>query len=397
MFTLDNIISFLVLIIIGVPTLMISLELLIGQRFSRNKLESINRQPCSILMPAHNEELVIEQTILALLPQLIEGDRFIVIADNCTDNTVSICQIHSVEVIERHDLHQAGKGFALDYGVQHLNKSVDIPQTLVVLDADCEFEQGSLDKLVNQSQIQNSVIQSLYLMKSPTGASIKTRVAEFAWLVKNKIRPTGLAKMKIGCHLQGSGMAFPWRLFTKVSFASGSIVEDLELGLKLASIDEQAKFYPHAVVNSYFPESSFGTESQRTRWEHGHISAMSILPHMMLTALVKGRVNVFLLALDAAIPPTVLWIFIVVLTNFLTLILLLLGLPTASYISLTLLLVLVGAIAISWLFNGRSIIKLKDIFGILAYVFSKFSIYKKFFTARQKEWVRTERDDKYEQ
>jgi len=32
-----------------------------------------------------------------------------------------------------------------------------------------------------------------------------------------------------------------------------------------------------------------------------------------------------------------------------------------------------------------------DIWGIIKFIVSKFSIYKAFFTARQKEWVRTDR------
>ncbi|MCL1065350.1 glycosyltransferase [Shewanella olleyana] len=393
---LDYISAALLFIIVGVPTMMISIELLLGQRKKAVLASKTPRQPCVILMPAHNEALVITDTLSKLSEVVSSEDKVIVIADNCSDETVNLCLQFNVKVLERHNTELAGKGYALDYGVQYLKSLSVVPQTLVVLDADCEFEANSLDVLVHQSQTQDSVVQSLYLMKSPIGASIKTRVAEFAWLVKNKIRPNGLANLGIGCHLQGSGMAFPWRLFNKISFASGSIVEDLELGLKLANIDEQAKFGPSAIVNSYFPESNAGTESQRTRWEHGHLSAISLLPKMMLTALLKGRVSVFLLALDAAIPPTILWLMLVLFTTLLSGVMTLLGLTSAFYISCTLLGLLVFSLALSWLCNGREIIKLSDVFGILAYIFSKFSIYKKFFTARQKEWVRTERDDKYE-
>ncbi|WP_153914805.1 glycosyltransferase family 2 protein [Shewanella sp. TC10] len=394
---LDYISAVLLFIIVGVPTMMISIELLLGQRKQVLLVPKAARQPCVILMPAHNEALVITDTLSKLSEVVSSEDKVIVIADNCSDETVNLCQQFNVKVLERHNTELAGKGYALDYGVQYVKSLSVAPQTLVVLDADCEFEGNGLDVLVHQSQTQDSVVQSLYLMKSPIGASIKTRVAEFAWLVKNKIRPTGLANLGIGCHLQGSGMAFPWRLFNKISFASGSIVEDLELGLKLANIDEQAKFSPSAIVNSYFPESNAGTESQRTRWEHGHLSAISLLPQMMLTALLKGRVSVFLLALDAAIPPTILWLLLVVFATLLSAVMTLLGLTTAFYISLMLLSLLILSLALSWLCNGREIIKLSDVFGILAYILSKFSIYKKFFTARQKEWVRTERDDKYEQ
>lgn len=397
MFYIDYIVIPFIFIFILIPSIVICTELFLGQSSFRMFIPKDNiRGSCAILMPAHNEELIIENTLKLLMTQLNSEDRIIVIADNCTDKTADICRRLSVEVIERDNKSEIGKGYALDFGIKHLSKSKKIPNTIIVLDADCEFYGESLNNLVLQSQIKDCVIQSLYLMKSPNSAKVKTRVAEFAWLVKNKLRPTGLAKMRLGCHLQGSGMAFPWRLFNKVSFASGSIVEDLELGLKLAAINEAPTFFPYSVVTSYFPISNLGTESQRTRWEHGHLSSLPMLPRIMFNALVRKNFRLFFLALDAFIPPTILWIGIVILANFISVLLYFFELSSSFFLTLPVLIILLFSFTISWFFNGRHILKLKDFFGILDYVLSKFSLYKRFVSARQISWVRTDRDNKDE-
>jgi cellulose synthase/poly-beta-1,6-N-acetylglucosamine synthase-like glycosyltransferase len=390
MSNIDLLLGGLFIVLLGVPSLLISLELLLGQkRLKKIPTNDSPKKSCTILMPAHNEELVIENTLLQLKQEVSADDRIVVIADNCTDKTVSICESLNVEVIERQSIDKRGKGFALDFGIQHISKQM--PTTVVILDADSEFEEGGLTRLVSRSQTYNTVVQSMYLMRSSAGAPIKTRVAEFAWLVKNRIRPTGLARLGLGCHLQGSGMAFPAAVFDQVSLASGSIVEDLELGLKLTALGYKIAFEPYAVVNSSFPTSTDGTESQRTRWEHGHLASIAMLPKMVFSALKKRQFNVIGLCLDAAIPPTIMWLILVILASLFSGVLTLLNVNIPFYIALTCLSGILIGLFLSWLYHGLTLIKVSDFWGILKFVGSKFSIYKTFFTARQKEWVRTDR------
>lgn len=378
------------LILPGLPSLLIFVEFLLGQKQLRARPDNSGaRKPCTVLIPAHNEELVIEQTLLQLGEELSPGDRVVVIADNCTDRTVSICESLGVEALERCSVDERGKGFALDFGIQHI--SDQMPATVVILDADSEFEPGGLAVLVSRSQVCNAVVQAMYLMRAPSGAPIKIRLAEFAWLVKNRIRPAGLSRLGFGCHLQGSGMAFPARVFNKVSLASSSIVEDLELGLKLTALGCKIKFEPGAVVHSSFPTSADGAESQRTRWEHGHLGSMALLPRMMLAALKKRQFRAMGLYLDAGIPPTIMWLALVVLVTGVAGLLTLLSVTAPLYVSLFCLAGLLSGIALSWLCHGRALVKVTDLRGIIGFALGKFTIYKRFFSARQKEWVRTDR------
>ena len=78
---------------------------------------------------------------------------------------------------------------------------------------------------------------------SPNSAQ-RTRVREFAWRVKNWVRPLGLSSLGLPCQLMGTGMAFPWEVIADARLATGSLAEDLKLGLELAANGHPPVFCP---------------------------------------------------------------------------------------------------------------------------------------------------------
>ena len=124
-------------------------------------------------------------------------------------------------------------------------------------------------------------------MIAPDNSPINYRVAEFAWRVKNWVRPLGLNALNLPCQLMGTGMAFPWEVIRSANLASGSIVEDLKLGLDLTQTGSPPLFCPSACVKSHFPLSIEGAKSQRKRWEEGHISMiLTTVPRFIYEAVV---------------------------------------------------------------------------------------------------------------
>ena len=79
------------------------------------------RPSIAVLMPAHNEEQNIEATLTRIKQRdLLPGDRLVVVADNCVDQTAMLAMRAGAEVIVRNDLTRRGKGFALAAGLDHL-------------------------------------------------------------------------------------------------------------------------------------------------------------------------------------------------------------------------------------------------------------------------------------
>ena len=107
-------------------------------------------------------------------------------------------------------------------------------------------------------------------MRAPNDG-LKMRIAEFAMRVKNLARPRGLHRVGVPCGLMGTGMAFPWQVACTAPFASGHLVEDMQLGVQLAQRGMPPLYCEEAGVRSMFAARREGEKSQRTRWRRGQL------------------------------------------------------------------------------------------------------------------------------
>jgi cellulose synthase/poly-beta-1,6-N-acetylglucosamine synthase-like glycosyltransferase len=345
----------------------------------------------AVLIPAHNESSGIVVTLNSIRPQLKSADRLLVVADNCSDDTAVIAAVNGAEVVERHDANNRGKGYALDFGVRHL--SLNPPDVVVVIDADCTLEADSLNRLAACALYRGRPVQSLYLMKSPVGAGPETRVAEFAWLVKNLVRPLGNLRLGLPCELMGTGMAFPWGIISNAGLANSNIVEDMKLGIDLTKLGKPPLFFPDALVTSYFPTTSEAQSGQRTRWEHGHLGMiLSETPDMFKQAIAGRNIDLLAMTFDLCVPPLALLVVLLIGFIVLTGIASLAGLSVLPFqVTLLSIILLGGSILLAWLGWGRQIISITAFLVLPIYVFSKVPHYLKFLSNRQKNWVRTDR------
>ncbi|MBD2451211.1 glycosyltransferase [Nostoc sp. FACHB-152] len=388
----------IVLVLGGVVLLILSLVLFIecvAAFFSSVKpsshLEASNKK-VTVLIPAHNEEAVIGNTIKHLQSQLIKQHQLVIIADNCTDATADIAREFGTQVIERHDLQNRGKGYALDYGLQFLES--DPPDVVVFVDADCIVSPGAIESLSQCAIATNRPVQATYLIAKPNTSNPKQSVSAFAFTVKNQVRLLGLAKFGIPCLLTGTGMAFPWAVIRSVDLASGYIVEDMKLGFDLAIAGYSPVFCPEAHVTSILPQHIQAAKSQRTRWEHGHLKTLLTYVPMLIQASVKQRrLDLFLSALDLCVPPLSLLIAIWSLLMVLSLIF---AISVGIWISATVLaatgLFLLSAILIAWTKFGRNDLPLLQLLAIPIYILWKIPLYLQFLLRPQNRWIRTERD-----
>jgi cellulose synthase/poly-beta-1,6-N-acetylglucosamine synthase-like glycosyltransferase len=350
-----------------------------------------------VLMPAHDEATGISAAIAAIRTQLGPRDRLLVVADNCSDATAAVARAAGAEVTVRVDPERRGKGYALDHGVRALE--IDprgLPAVVVIVDADCIVAPRALEHLARRCLASGRPVQALYLMHAPTSGALGLRIAEFAWLVKNKLRPLGGSVLGWPCQLMGTGMAFPWTLIRNAPLASGHLVEDMQLGLDLAGAGTAPVFCPQALVQSVFPSDAAGARAQRTRWEHGHLSVIASAGPMLLAhALARRDAKLAGMALDLAIPP--LAALVLTLSALLVIDLawwwLAGDLWPAGVAALALALLGAGVLA-AWWHEGRQIVSWRELLGVPLYVAAKIPVYVRLFTKRQVDWVRTKRDDR---
>src|SRR5450432_1851679 len=141
-------------------------------------------------------------------------------------------------------------------------------------------------------------------MKAAENSPIDHSFAEFAFLLRNWIRPLGLRHLGCPVQLMGTGMIFPWDVIRSAPLASGNLVEDLKLGLDLAAVGKAPLFFPFVIGTSTFPMSDKGTDSQRQRWVQGHIGMiLKTAPRLLFLAIKRRNLDLLVLTLDLAVPP----------------------------------------------------------------------------------------------
>jgi cellulose synthase/poly-beta-1,6-N-acetylglucosamine synthase-like glycosyltransferase len=381
-------------LLLTVPVLVLFVEVLLAVT-QRERTSSVagDRPRVAVLVPAHDEAPIISRTLRTIVPQMAPGDRLVVVADNCTDDTAALAATEGAEVLVRGDLLRRGKGYALDFGIRHL--ASDAPEIVLIVDADCRVRQWGIDRLARLSQRTGRPVQALYLMQAAEGASLKMRVAEFAWVIKNQVRPLGLHRLGLPCQLMGSGMASPWACINSADLATGHIVEDLKLGIELARRGTPPLFCPEALVTSEFPASSEGIRSQRTRWEHGHLSViLNEAPRLFLASLSRLDGKLLGLALDLTVPPLALLTLLLIAVWMASCLLFLVAkvLFPIAITSITAGL-LTLSIFLAWVRYGRHIITIGKLAYAVVYAFLKLPLYAKFLVTRQTAWIRSKRDE----
>jgi len=384
----------------AVPVLVLSVQVLAAGR-TRAAARATRTGPApadarpdvAVLMPAHDEAGGIAASIASVKAQLTTRDRLLVVADNCSDETARIAQEAGAEVVVRSDPERRGKGYALDWGVRHLGAAP--PAVVVIVDADCLVDEGAIDRLARCCASSRRPVQALYLMRSPAPAPLKTRIAEFAWVIKNQVRPLGFRRLGLPCQLMGTGMAFPWAVLKDAPLASGHIVEDLQLGLDLAAAGTPPLFCPDALVTSVFPLSSGALATQRTRWEHGHLGVIAgMAPRLLWRAVTEGRGALVAMVVDLCVPPLAALVLALCTVSIVAALLVLAGGPSAPLlVAAAALLLLVGSLTLAWRGFGRHIVTWPELVTAPSYVFGKLGMYARMVRRKQVDWVRTRRDD----
>ena len=347
----------------------------------------------AVLVPAHNESVNVIPTIECLKRQLVPGDRLLVIADNCSDDTAALARAAGAQVVERQDAHLRGKGYALAFGVDYLR--TDPPDVVLVVDADCVVSDGAVSCIAQHCHAAGKPVQMLNLMSNGDGASLKLRVLEFAMLMKNLVRPLGTFHLGHACHLMGTGMALPWALMSTAKLATGHITEDMKLGVDLAVAGYAPQFLPQVRVSSAFPQDTGVAKVQKSRWEHGHLATLiEELPGLLAEAFKSGKPALIVMALDLLIPPVAFYFLLLAVAEFMVVLAAVfwpIWLLAAALLSVSGL-GFVVAIGLTWWGFGRHLLSARELMTTPLYALWKLPVYLAYFLKKRSGWVRTKRE-----
>jgi hypothetical protein len=257
-----------------------------------------------VLVPAYNEEEGLDETLrsLAACEYPAASRRTILIADNCTDATAAIGRAAGVEVWERADTEQLGKGFAVAWALDRLFAGDDF-DAVVMVDADCTVSANLLSAIAGRLRAGAGAIQVDYVAGNPEASHVSAlRFGAFA--LADTVRFLGKQRLGLSCGLVGTGMAFTREILSEAPWNVTGLVEDGEYHMRLVLSGERAEFVPEAWVSQAVPTSLKASADQQARWEAGRLELIRRWSPSLISAGLAKRDPVRLHAgLECLVPP----------------------------------------------------------------------------------------------
>ncbi len=355
----------------------------------------------AILVPAHNEEAVIGNTLDSLnaIDYPVNKYDVIVIADNCSDKTARLSRSKGVVVLERFDESNRGKGQALRWSMDKLKNDGAAYDAFVIIDADTVASANLLTVMNNYLGEGAECIQCSTLVIPEPGAW-SPETTRIGFLLHNYVRPLGKKALGLSMGLNGNGMCLSATLLSRLPWSSFSRVEDLEYALQLVLENVKVFFAPEATVKAMMPTDSRLAESQRRRWEIARFSLIRKYAWPLTSAAVRKKSIVIMDMLLELITPAFVNLFLFTTTA--------LAINTTAA-------VLFAAPAVGWISLAYCSALLLEVFHVLyglkvagansdsylvlmntpKYAVWKLRLYlKTLMNGDDKTWLRTERDHK---
>jgi cellulose synthase/poly-beta-1,6-N-acetylglucosamine synthase-like glycosyltransferase len=261
------------------------------------------RRRLVVLIPAHDEQLMIAATVRSLLDCRYARSelRLVVIADNCADETAARARAAGAEVWERDEPARRGKGFALAWAHGRLRSEGEDHDAVVVVDADCLVSPNLLTVIDLHLRQGIEAVQVDYVVANPE-ESTASALRHGAFALANTVRYRGKHRLGLSCGVAGTGVAFSARLLDRVPWADFGLVEDAEHHMRLVLEGERVRFAPEAWVSSPMPTTHGGSGEER--WERGRLTLLRRWTPRLVRAGIVRRDPVRLHAgLEWLVPP----------------------------------------------------------------------------------------------
>lgn len=240
---------------------------------------ALKRYPMiSIMVPAHNEGVVIVQTVKALLRFDYPKDCYeiIVINDNSSDNSAQLLaklqtdnQDRNLTIINTDKVTGGkGKSNALNIGFAQCHG-----EYIVIYDADNTPEAQALRILV--SEIEHDSRLGAVIGKFRTrnrNASLLTRFVNVETLTFQWMSQAGRWNMFKLCTIPGTNFIIRRSILDEIGgWDVKAIAEDTEISYRIYMMGYMIKFAPKAVTWEQEPQTLPVWFRQRTRWVKGNI------------------------------------------------------------------------------------------------------------------------------
>jgi 1,2-diacylglycerol 3-beta-glucosyltransferase len=262
------------------------------------RIESKRFRRFAILVPAHNEELLISRLCESLLTINYPRDLYeiFVIADNCNDKTAEICKVQPVNVLLRNDPSRIGKGFALNWALERI--PLGKFDAVLMVDADNIIDPFILDELNQSINRGEHVIQCNNSVENRSDSWF-TQLLFVSRTISNLLYHHSKYKLGLSSYLMGNGICFSTELLSSKGWTAFTVGEDWEYYAQLIEDRIKIGFGVKAKVYHQESRSLEQATSQRLRWSSGRFN---VLKKLGFKLFLKGLIRRDWFTLDASLP-----------------------------------------------------------------------------------------------
>ncbi|MEN8906462.1 MAG: glycosyltransferase family 2 protein, partial [Clostridiales bacterium] len=259
---------------------------------------SISSNNFAILIPAHNEEVVVGKLVDSFKKSNYPKELFdvYVICDNCTDETSKVAEKSGAKVCIRTDTTKKGKGYVIEWMLDRLYKMEKdniYYDAILIVDADNLVDKNFLKEIDYKIQEGYEVIQGYMEAKNPDD-SVVTKSYSFSYWSTNRMYQLARHKLGLSAQIGGFGVAIKLDALKKVGWNSYSLTEDLEFTQRYIMKTGNPIAWAHnAIIYDEKPIGLAPSIYQRIRWKSGRINCAInyIIPLSKNTLLKKSMIS----------------------------------------------------------------------------------------------------------
>lgn len=230
----------------------------------------------AVLIPAHNEELVIGPLLDSLKAQTYARDRVTVYVscDSCTDATSQIANEHGARVLIRDERIGAGKTANLRWALGQI--PLDEHDALVLFDADNLAREDFLERMNDYlaAHREAQAVQGYLETKNPHDSWV-TRVYAISFWYTNQFWHRARSNAGLSVNLGGTGAVLRVHALREWGWSWESLADDLELTCRIILGGGMVHWCDDAIAYDEKPVTARASRFQRSRWLQGHYYLMA--------------------------------------------------------------------------------------------------------------------------
>ena len=221
-----------------------------------------------VLVPAHNEELLIGNLIESLLDINYPSEKYsiFIIADNCKDGTTDLVRKYPVQLLIRNDELNPGKGQALSWALQEID--LDSYDSVFMVDAD-NYVDGDILRELNTLINNGEKAIQCHNAVGNRNDSWFTQLLYVSRTIGNQLYHEAKYRLGLSSYLMGNGLCFRTDLLKQRGWTAFSTGEDWEYYAQLVGDGIKIGFAVNAKVYHQESKSLNQATSQRLRWSSG--------------------------------------------------------------------------------------------------------------------------------